>query len=302
MTFQKHRAASCKSSSCVTLPKRLRPDIKEISMQARMSSVAVVTGAANGIGWATAQRWAQEGYRVALLDLSIEAVQARATELGQPHIGLVCDVASEPSVTAAIAAVVSAFGRIDALVNNAGIGDQSGTTVAQNVEAFDRVLAVHLRGTFLMSQAVARVMLGVAPAANSECGSIVNLGSIASSIGLPTRNAYSAAKAGIVGMTRAMASEWARDGIRVNAVAPGYVRTDLIVELERKGALDASGIAHRTPLGRMAASAEIAEAIVFLGSTRASYITGAVLPVDGGWTAFGAPESTLRPLALPACD
>ena len=269
-------------------------------MDARMNKVAVVTGAANGIGWATAQRWAQEGYRVALLDLNLEAVRARATELGQTHVGLACDVASESSVTAAIAAVMSAFGRIDALVNNAGIGDQTGATVAQNVEAFDRVLAVHLRGTFLMSQAVARIILAATPAATGERGSIVNLGSIASSTGLPARNAYSAAKAGIVGMTRAMASEWARAGIRVNAVAPGYVRTDLINELERKGALDAKGIAHRTPLGRMAAPAEIAEAIVFLGSGRASYITGAVLPVDGGWTAFGGPESSLRPMTESA--
>lgn len=270
-------------------------------MDAQMNKVAVVTGAANGIGWATAQRWAQEGYRVALLDLSLEAVQARATELGQAHVGLVCDVVSESSVAAAIATVVSAFGRIDVLVNNAGIGDQTGPTVVQNVEAFDRVLAVHLRGTFLMSQAVARVMLGATPDATGARGSMVNLGSIASSTGLPARNAYSAAKAGIVGMTRAMASEWARDGIRVNAVAPGYVRTDLVNALERKGALDAKAIAHRTPLGRMADPAEIAEAIVFLGSPRASYITGAVLPVDGGWTAFGAPEATLRPVAESAC-
>lgn len=268
-------------------------------MDARMNKVAVVTGAANGIGWATAQRWAQEGYRVALLDLNVDAVQARANELGQPHIGLACDVASESSVAAAIAAVVSTFGRIDVLVNNAGIGDQTGATVAQNVEAFDRVLAVHLRGTFLMSQAVARVMLETPPDATGARGSMVNLGSIASSTGLPARNAYSAAKAGIVGMTRAMASEWARDGIRVNAVAPGYVRTDLINALERKGALDAKAIAHRTPLGRMAAPAEIAEAIVFLGSPRASYITGAALPVDGGWAAYGAPESTLQPVAEP---
>jgi NAD(P)-dependent dehydrogenase (short-subunit alcohol dehydrogenase family) len=270
-------------------------------METKINKVAVVTGAANGIGWATAQRWAQEGYRVALLDLGLDAVQARASELGQPHMGLACDVTCEASVSAAIAAVMAAFGRIDALVNNAGIGDQAGTTVAQNVEAFDRVLAVHLRGTFLMSQAVARVMLDATPDASGARGSMVNLGSIASSIGLPGRNAYSAAKAGIVGMTRAMASEWARDGIRVNAVAPGYVRTALINELERQGALDAKGIAHRTPLGRMADPAEIAEAIVFLGSSRASYITGAVLPVDGGWTAFGAPEGTLRPVAERAC-
>ena len=270
-------------------------------MDARMNKVAVVTGAADGIGWATAKRWALEGYRVALLDMHTEAVLARASELGQAHIGLTCDVTSEAGVTSAIATVMAAFGRIDALVNNAGIGDQAGATVAQNVEAFDRVLAVHLRGTFLMSQAVARVMLEATPDAGGARGSIVNLGSIASSIGLPARNAYSAAKAGIVGMTRAMASEWARDGIRVNAVAPGYVRTALVVELEHKGALDAKGIAHRTPLARMAEPAEIAEAIIFLGSNRASYITGAVLPVDGGWTAFGAPEAALRPVAEQVC-
>lgn len=267
-----------------------------------MNKVAVVTGAANGIGWATAQRWTQEGYRVALLDLNLEAVQARATELGQAHMGLACDVTSEASVTAAIAAVMAAFGRIDALVNNAGVGDQTGATVAQNVEAFDRVLAVHLRGTFLMSQAVARVMLEATPDAGGARGSMVNLGSIASSIGLPARNAYSAAKAGIVGMTRAMASEWARAGIRVNAVAPGYVRTAMVNELARKGALDTKGIAQRTPLGRMADPAEIAEAIVFLGSGKASYITGVVLPVDGGWTAFGGPESSLPAVAESAQD
>lgn len=271
-------------------------------MDTPMNKVAVVTGAANGIGWATAQRWAQEGYRVALLDLGLDAIQARATELRQPHMGLACDVTSETSVAAAVSAVMAAFGRIDALVNNAGIGDQTGATVAQNVAAFDRVLAVHLRGTFLMSQAVARVMLEATSGAGGARGSIVNLGSIASSIGLPARNAYCAAKAGIGGMTRAMASEWARHGIRVNAVAPGYVRTAMVDELARKGAVDARAIAQRTPLGRMADPAEIAEAIVFLGSSRASYVTGAVLPVDGGWTAFGGPESSLPALAESAQD
>ncbi len=261
-------------------------------------AVAIVTGAADGIGWATAQRLAADGYHVALLDLRAEAAQARAAELGAPHLALDCDVTSDASVQAAVAEVLARFGRIDALVNNAGIGDQSEATVEQNTQAFDRVLAVHLRGTFLMSQSVARVMLQ-ADREYGQRGAIVNLGSIASSIGLPSRNAYCAAKAGVLGMTRAMASEWARAGIRVNAVAPGYVRTELVLALERQGALDAAGIAHRTPLGRMAEPAEIAEAIAFLASPKASYITGAVLPVDGGWTAFGATESQLPATDLP---
>jgi NAD(P)-dependent dehydrogenase (short-subunit alcohol dehydrogenase family) len=264
-------------------------------LQESVNRVAIVTGAANGIGWSVAQGLAREGYRVAILDLDAGLAVARARELGPMAMGLACDVSGESSVAIAVQAVVAAWGHIDVLVNNAGIADQTGATIAQSADAFDRVLAVHLRGTFLMSKAVARVMLQTARPLNVERGAIVNLGSIASTTGLPTRNAYSAAKAGILGMTRSMASEWAREGIRVNAVAPGYVRTDLISELESKGAIDAAAIARRTPLGRMAAPAEVAEAIVFLVSRKASYITGAVLPVDGGWTAFGGPESALPP-------
>ena len=257
--------------------------------------VAIVTGAADGIGWATAQQLAADGYRVALLDLRHEAAQTRAAELGLEHLGLGCDVTQAASVDAAVSAAAG-LGRIAVLVNNAGIADQTSATIDQTVAAFDRVLDVHLRGTFLLSQVVAKIMLQTEPPPGVGRGAIVNLGSIASTSGLPTRNAYSAAKAGVLGLTRAMAGEWARDGIRVNAVAPGYVRTALVAALGRQGAIDLQGIAHRTPLGRMAEPAEIALAIAFLASPRASYITGAVLPVDGGWTAFGATESALAPL------
>lgn len=255
--------------------------------------VAIVTGAADGIGWASAQCLAQQGWRVALMDLRAEAAQARATELGPGHLGLGCDVTDAAAVHTAVSAVVARCGRIDGLVNNAGIGDQAVPTLQQSVDGFDRVLAVHLRGQFLMSQAVAGVVLAQAVDGRGQRGAFVNLASIAASGGIPARNAYSAAKAGVVGMTRAMAMEWARQGLRVNAVAPGYVATALVAELAEKGALDGGAIARRTPLGRMAEPSEIAQAIAFLLSPAASYITGAVLAVDGGWSALGAPESAL---------
>lgn len=258
--------------------------------------VAIVTGAAEGIGRATAQQLAAEGWRVALLDLRADAAQVRAAEFGSSHLGLRCDVTEPASVNDAVAATLAQFGRIDALINNAGIGDQAVPTLQQTLVDFERVLAVHLRGCFLMSQAVLDVMRTQARDAHGNRGAIVNLGSIASLAGLPGRNAYSAAKAGVVGMTRALASEWARAGIRVNAVAPGYVRTSLVAELARQGAVDSAAIAHRTPLGRIAEPSEVARVIAFLASSAASYITGAVLPVDGGWTAFGAPDGALPTL------
>jgi len=124
-------------------------------------------------------------------------------------------------------------------------------------------------------------------------GAIVNIASIAGLAGIPGRNAYGAAKAGIAAMTRSLACEWARHGVRVNAVAPGYVRTALVDDLVRNGALDSRAIEARTPMRRLAQPDEIAAAITFLASPEASFITGVTLPVDGGWLALGAPESAL---------
>jgi NAD(P)-dependent dehydrogenase (short-subunit alcohol dehydrogenase family) len=249
----------------------------------------LVTGGADGIGWAVALRFAASGYRVAIADLRGEAARARAAELGEGHLGLACDVAEEAAVVATLAELARRFGRLDVLVNNAGIASTVKPSLEQDATTFAREVAIHLQGCFLCSREAAKLML-----ARGE-GAIVNLASMAGLTGLPRRNAYGAAKAGIMSLTRSMAAEWGRRGLRVNAVAPGYVRTTLVEELERQGMLDTQALARRTPLGRLARPEEIAEVIWFLASPAASFVTGAVLTVDGGWLALGtvgdAPEA-----------
>lgn len=263
---------------------------------------AIVTGGADGIGWATAQALAAAGYRVAIADLRPALAAERAAELDAAaatpgtHLGLGCDVTSEADVVDLVRQVHEYCGSIDVLINNAGIGDQSGATVDQKLEAFDRVLGVHLRGTFLMSREVARVMLQQSPDDRGVRGAMVNIASIVASAGIPGRNAYGAAKAGIVGMSKAMAVEWGLQGLRVNAVAPGYVRTALVEKLQSQGLLNTDAIHKRTPMGRMGTPAEIADAIAFLASPQASFITGAVLQVDGGWIAHGGAIPSVPPV------
>ncbi|ACL57679.1 SDR family NAD(P)-dependent oxidoreductase [Methylobacterium nodulans] len=245
-----------------------------------MEQVALITGAADGIGWAMARRFAEAGCRIMLADIDGARACDRAAALGTDHAAVRADLSDEASTVAMVEATLSRMGRLDILVNNAGIGDSHRPTLEQDVATFDRILRVHLDGTFMASREAARAMIG-------RGGAILNVSSIAGLTGLPRRNAYGAAKAGIVAMTKSMACEWAGSGIRVNAIAPGYVGTALVAKLEAEGRIDRARLERRIPMGRLADPAEIAEAAWFLCSAAASYVTGAVLSVDGGWSAFG---------------
>jgi Dehydrogenases with different specificities (related to short-chain alcohol dehydrogenases) len=236
----------------------------------------VITGGASGIGYACAELFAARGDRVVIVDIRGEASEAAAARIGPAHRGLACDVTDEGVVTRLFAEL----GRCDVLVNNAGVGDSALPTLEQSAAQFRRMLDINLTGAFLMAREAARVM--------PQGGAIVSLASIAALSGLAKRNGYGAAKAGIVALTRNLACEWAARGIRVNAVAPGYVETELVRGLERDGLFDTGAIRKRCPMGRLIQPAEVAEAIYFLASPMASAITGTTLSVDAGWMAYGA--------------
>tara|TARA_R110001599_G_scaffold157503_1_gene343868 strand:- start:11120 stop:11914 length:795 start_codon:yes stop_codon:yes gene_type:complete len=241
----------------------------------------LVTGAAKGLGREMASSFAAAGARVVVNDLDVDAVARTVGEIGKQAFGAPGDVADEAAVRGIVKAAHEWLGGIDVLINNAGIADQVVPTVEQSLDVWQRVIDVHLRGTYLMSREVGRLMLPV------RQGCIINLSSVAGLVGLPGRNAYSAAKAGVVMMTRTLATEWGHYGIRVNAVAPGYVSTLLLRGLLDSGRVRFEPLIQRTPLNRLGRPEEVAGCVLFLASSAASFITGATLAVDGGWTAVG---------------
>ena len=246
--------------------------------------VLLVTGGARGLGFATAQAFARAGALVAINDLRADAAVGAAASLGPDHLGLGADVSDEAGVAEMIAAVERRFGRIDVVVNNAGIFEQFIPTVDQTLAYWQRLIDVHLTGPALVSRPAARGMIA------RGSGVILNTSSIGGVLGLPIRTAYSAAKAGISMMTRTLACEWAAHGLRVNAVAPGYIDSRSPDAPSAGGHLDLEKVLRRTPMGRFGRPSDVAEAMLFLASDRARFITGVTLPVDGGYMAFGAPS------------
>jgi len=243
--------------------------------------VIVVTGAAGGIGRALVDTFAANGDVVVAVDLPDSGVIELGHNLGQPHLGLEFDVSRADDVVALRAVLEKRFSRIEVLVNNMGIGPTIAATANTPVEDFRRALAVNLVGPYSVACETAKLL--------KPGAAIVNVASLAGLLGSPKRNGYAASKAALIAITKLLACGWASRGIRVTAVAPGYVRTPMVAELERAGKLDVSAIRRRVPIGRLARPDEIARAVRFLASAQASYITGSTLVVDGGWMSCNHP-------------
>jgi NAD(P)-dependent dehydrogenase (short-subunit alcohol dehydrogenase family) len=247
--------------------------------------VAVVTGAAQGIGQAVAAGFAHAGADVALIDLKAESLgdtAALVEEAGRRSISLGCDVGDRSAVGRAFDEVAERLGPVDALVNCAGIICENVPAEEAKEEDMDRLWRVNVKGTFFAAQAAATQMI------ERRSGRIVNLASQAAILSLPKQSVYTSSKGAVVALTRSLAIDWAPHGINVNAIAPTFVWTPMAAPmLEIKEVLEAS--TRRIPLGRVGQPQDIAGAAVFLCSDAASLITGHLLPVDGGWTA-GEPD------------
>ncbi len=235
--------------------------------------VCIVTGGAQGIGEACARRFAREGAPVVIADIADARGQALAEELGALYVH--CDVGDKGQVDALVARCLAAHGRIDALVNNAGIFKAADFLDVSEAD-FDAVLRINLKGAFLVGQAVARAM------AQAGRGAIVNMSSVNGVLAIPTIASYNVSKGGINQLTRVMALALADKGIRVNAVAPGTIATELAAQAVLTSAEAKTRILSRTPMKRLGEPGEIADVVAWLASDAASYVTGEIVTADGG--------------------
>jgi NAD(P)-dependent dehydrogenase (short-subunit alcohol dehydrogenase family) len=245
--------------------------------------VAIVTGAGSGIGQAAAVRFAEEGARVVVADLAAgpaqQTVDLIAAAGGTAKVA-VCDIAGDGAPDRLVEVTLKMFGRLDCAFNNAGIPAPLDATADILDDDFDRVQRVNLRAVWACMRAEIRHFLTVGG------GTIVNAASVAGVVGNPLSAGYTAAKHGVVGLTRTAAGEYGTSGIRINAIAPGLTRTPMVEALMAEDPGLFAGMIERIPLGRAAESREIAEAAVWLASSRASFVHGHVLVVDGGFTAL----------------
>lgn len=241
----------------------------------------LVTGAGTGIGAAVAARFAAKGDRVILADRDTAALDARMAELGGDHVAIRMDVSDDASVAQGFAAIAKQLGHLDVLVNNAAISDTFKPASDQTSGDLDRVLAVNLAGAFSCAREALRLM-------RDGQGVVINLGSINTFLPFAPRHAYGASKAAIDMLTRCMSAELGPRGIRTATLAPGYIRTPGVADLETRGLVDINAIRRRIPMGDLGRPDDIAQAAQFLASPAASYVSGAILYVDGGWTSFGA--------------
>lgn len=236
--------------------------------------VAVVTGGASGIGSAIVDAYAAKGATVVVLDRAMEAAQRKVSE-GSAAAAIECDVTIEQSVVDAVSAVSARFGRIDVLVNSAGIGLMDAAEEL-TIEKWDLTMAINLRGVFLVSQQVGRVMLA------QGSGTVISLASQAATVALPGHLAYCASKSGLIGLTKVLALEWAGRGVTANTISPTVVMTPLAKDLWDNP--DGEALKAQIPTQRFAEPEEIAAVAVFLASDAAKMINGVDLLVDGGYT------------------
>ncbi|UXH46127.1 SDR family oxidoreductase [Rossellomorea vietnamensis] len=263
-------------------------------MRRLADKVAVITGAATGIGAATAKVFAQEGATVVCADVNEEEMNKTVDEIkseGGNAMAFQLDVSSEESVTSFAEEIKKKFGVIDVLFNNAGVDEQGGKVHEYPVELFDRIIAVDLRGTFLCSKYLIPLML-------ENGGSIINTASMSGQAADLDRSGYNAAKGGIINFTKAMAIDYARHGIRVNSLSPGTIETPLIDDLvgskqDKMGEKFREANKWITPMGRLGRPEEMAAVALFLASDDSSYVTGEDITADGGIMAYTWPGKML---------
>ncbi len=239
--------------------------------------VAIVTGASSGIGLAIANTYIKEGAKVVLSDVNEEAGKKAAQELGENAVFFTCDVSDSKQVDTLVNFAIEKFGSLDIMVNNAGIGGLGGVTDASD-EAWDKTIGINLSGVFYGCRAASKYMKE-----KGIKGSIINMASILGTVGMESAIAYCAAKGGVVQLTHAGALDVAKAGIRINAIAPGFIETAMTSDLLASPFGDM--VRSNTPLGYVGKPQDIASAALYLASDEASYVTGEVLHVDGGWRA-----------------